>query len=414
MRSLRSLLTTRGRAFVGAGATLAVSGVIFGFRDLTRFGVLLIALPLLSALLVRTRRTRLRIDRRSAPERVEVGTEAHIALTFENVSSSTTPTFLAEERLGYVLGDRPRFVVARIPPGRARTIDYTVRSHLRGRYQLGPLGVQVQDPFGLATRNAVLEGSADLVVRPPVVPLGSSSQPSSGVGSEGEQAHLIALYGEDDVTVREYRDGDDLRHIHWPSTARTGDLMVRQEDRPAQRRAVIVLDPRPEAHGGTGAASSFEWAVAAAASVAAHLTESGYAVHLVCAETVHDGRAADTMGTGEILDVLAVTTPQTNFGDEILHVTQSLCDVGGFVVAVIGPHDTAVTARIASLRQPGITGLAMVVDASDFGPAPDADDAGAHVDTLRLSGWRAVPVRHDDGIQRVWSRLTAAAVGGRR
>lgn len=414
MRSLRRLLTTRGRAFVGAGATLAVSGVIFGFQDLTRFGLLLILLPFLSALLVRTRRTRLRIDRQAFPERVEVGADAHIVLTFENISSSTTPAFLAEERLDYLLGDRPRFVVARIPPGRARAIEYTVRSHLRGRHRLGPLGVQVQDPFGLATRHAVLEGSADLVVLPPVRPLGSSSHPTSGVGSEGEQAHLIALHGEDDVTVREYRDGDDLRHIHWPSTARTGDLMVRQEDRPAQRRALIVLDPRPGGHGGTGATSSFEWAVAAAASIAAHLTGSGYAVHLVCAETVVDGRAADPMGTHEILDVLAVTTLQTHAGDEVLRVTQSLCDAGGFVVAVIGPHDAEATARIASVCQPGITGLAMVVDASDFGPAPDADDAGVHVDTLRRSGWRAVPVRHGDGIERVWSLLTATAVGGRR
>ncbi len=204
MRSLRSVLTTRGRAFIGSGTVLVLAGVIFGFRDLTRFGVLLVALPLISAVLVRTRKTRMRIERHTHPERISVGQDAHVTLSFENVSTTTTPIFLAEERLAYVLGDRPRFVVGRIPSGRVRSIDYAVRSHLRGRHHLGPLGVQVQDPFGLANRNAVLEGTADLVVLPQVHPLSSNRSPSAGVGSEGEQAQLIALHGEDDVTIREY------------------------------------------------------------------------------------------------------------------------------------------------------------------------------------------------------------------
>ena len=75
-----------------------------------------------------------------------------------------------------------------------------------------------------------------------------------GLGSEGSVPHMIALHGEDDVSVREYRDGDDLRRIHWPATARTGDLMVRQEERPATggrcpagHRAQCEGEPRPAA-----------------------------------------------------------------------------------------------------------------------------------------------------------------------
>ncbi|MGW5238994.1 DUF58 domain-containing protein [Monashia sp. NPDC004114] len=414
MRALRSVLTTRGRAFFGSGIVLVLAGIIFGFRDLTRFGVLLIGLPMVSAVLVRTRKTRMRIERHSHPERISVGQDAHVTLSFENVSTNTTPIFLAEERLDYVLGDRPRFVVGRIPPGRVRAIDYGVRSHVRGRHRLGPLGVQVQDPFGLANRHAVLEGTTDLVVLPAVHPLSSSRQPSSGVGSEGEQAHLIALHGEDDVTIREYRDGDDLRRIHWPATARTGDLMVRQEDRPAQRRAIVLIDPRPAAHGGTGVSSSFEWSVTAAASVAVHLCESGYAVHLVCAETVDSSRVSDTMTVDEILDVLAVTEMREDTGqDEILRAAQSLASTGGFVLAIVGPYDRDVTSRVASLRQPGTTGLAFVVDSRSFGTT-HAEDALAHVDALRLAGWRAVAVERDEDISHAWAVLTAATVGGSR
>ncbi|MEO7448828.1 MAG: DUF58 domain-containing protein [Humibacillus sp.] len=414
MRAVRDVLTTRGRAFVGSGITLTLAGIIFGFPDLTRFGVLLIALPLICAVLVRTRKTRMRIERHSQPERVSAGQDASVTLSFENVSTSTTPLFLAEERLDHALGDRPRFVVGRIPPGRVRAIDYDVTTQLRGRHRLGPLGVQVQDPFGLANRSAVLEGTADLVVLPAVHPLSSSRHPSAGVGSEGEQAHLIALHGEDDITIREYRDGDDLRRIHWPATARTGDLMVRQEDRPAQRRAAVVLDPRPGAHGGSGSTSSFEWSVTAAASVAVHLLESGYAVHLVCAETVESARAADTMTADEILDVLAVTRLRDDTGeDEILRAAQSLASAGGLVVGIVGALDHDVTMRLASLRQPGTTGIALVMDSRTFGDS-SAEPTEHHVDALRLAGWRAVAVRRDDDVAQAWAAITAATVGGSR
>ena len=414
MVSLRSLLTTRGRSFVGAGVTLALSGIFFGFRDLTRFGVLLLLLPFASALLVRSRRTRLRIERHVSPQRMSVDQTARVTLTFENVSSTATPVFLAEERLEYALGDRPRFLVDRIAPGRVETVSYWVHPLLRGRQALGPLTVKVEDPFGLANRTAVLEDHTDLVVLPRVLPLATSRQPSSGVGSEGEQAHLIALHGEDDVTVREYREGDDLRRIHWPSTARTGEIMVRQEDRPAQRRAVVLLDPRPDAHGGDGPAGSFEWAVTAAASVAAHLNLFGYAVHLVCAETAADGSSAETMTTEEILDVLAITEERSDAAaDEILTTAQSLAATGGFLVAIIGPRDPEFTARIASLRQPGTTGLAFVLDAGDFGPSV-AESGGPHADALQMAGWRAVSVGRDETIARAWAVLNAATVGGGR
>jgi uncharacterized protein (DUF58 family) len=380
MRALRGVLTTRGRAFVGSGITLTLAGIIFGFPDLTRFGVLLIALPIICAVLVRTRKTRMRIERHSQPERVSAGQDATVTLSFENVSTSTTPIFLAEERLDHALGDRP----------------------------------QVQDPFGLANRSAVLEGTADLVVLPAVHPLSSSRHPSAGVGSEGEQAHLIALHGEDDVTIREYRDGDDLRRIHWPATARTGDLMVRQEDRPAQRRAALVLDPRPGAHGGSGPSSSFEWAVTAAASVAVHLLESGYAVHLVCAETVESARAAETMTADEILDVLAVTRLRDDTGeDEILRAAQALAASGGLVVGIVGALDPDVTLRLASLRQPGTTGIALVMDSVTFGDSA-AQAASDHVEALRLAGWRTVAVRRGDDVAQAWAAITAATVGGNR
>ena len=92
--------------------------------------------------------------------------------------------------------------------------------------------------------------------------------------------------------MREYRDGDDLRRIHWPATARTGELMVRQEDRPAKRRAVVVLDTRAVGHGGSGRSSSLEWCVTPRRRVTAHVVDAGYAVHLLTADAARRQRRA--------------------------------------------------------------------------------------------------------------------------
>ena len=117
VRRLRDLLTTRGRAFVSSGITLAVCGMGLGFADLTRIGVLLISLPLLSAALMRRHDLRFALDRTARPGRVQVDEPAIVTLTLDNAGPSTSPLIMAEEQLDYALGDRPRFVIPRLRRG---------------------------------------------------------------------------------------------------------------------------------------------------------------------------------------------------------------------------------------------------------------------------------------------------------
>jgi hypothetical protein len=120
------------------------------------------------------------------------------------------------------------------------------------------------------------------------------------------------------------------------------------------------------------------------------------------------------MTPDEILDVLAVATTRDDTGeDEILRAGQALASAGGFLVAIVGPSGRDVTSRVASLRQPGTTGLALVLDARSFGTT-DAEEAEPHVDALRLAGWRAVAVQRDEDVAHAWAVLTAATVGGSR
>jgi uncharacterized protein (DUF58 family) len=413
VRRLRDLLTTRGRAFMSAGITLALCGVGLGFSDLTRIGVLLIALPLLSAALMRRHDLRFGLDRTPRPGRVQVGEPSTVTLTIENAGPTASPLIMAEEQLDYALGDRPRFVVPRLRRGDRQEVHYTVRSHVRGRHRLGPLGVRLRDPFGLSTRVAAISGAGDILVLPRVVPLGSGRPPGSGIGAEGAIPHMVALHGEDDVSIRAYRDGDDLRRIHWPATAKTGDLMVRQEDRPARRRAVVVLDSRASGHRGSGSSSSLEWAVTAAASITAHLCDQGYAVHLVTDQTADDGRASMAIDLDHALEVLAEAhTGQLEQFAEVLHAAHPVTSSGGLVVAVVTELDEDLARQVAALRQPGGTGLALVVDAPSFAGGQRRSGQPAEpacVAVLRSAGWTVVVVRSEDEVASVWTALAGAS-----
>jgi len=414
MSRLRDVLTSRGRAFIAAGAMLALTGFGLGFADLSRVGILLLCLPLITAVAARRQRASLFVERELIPRRVEVGQPATVSVLLENTGDRRTPLLLAEERLEYVLGDRPRFLLGRMAPGEQRQVEYDVRSHVRGRHRLGPLAVQLHDPFGLTTRFAQVGDTSDIVVLPRMEALTGGRPPGSGVGAEGETPHMVALHGEDDQSIREYRDGDDLRRIHWPATARTGELMVRQEDRPARRRAMILLDPRADAHRGSGTSSSFEWAVSAVASMVAHLGGLGYAVHVISSETVHDGQAAHTTELEAALDVLAEAAPgPAPELEDLVRAAHPLTASGGLVVAVVANRDEEMLRQVASLRQPGGTALAMVLDTATFADGRRRSgprDAESLAEVFRLAGWSAGTVAAGSSVDRAWSALTSRGV----
>ena len=417
MRRLFEALTTRGRAFMAAGFTLVAAGYGLGLRDLTRVGVLLVGLPLLTAVLARRRPTGLVVSRVSTPVQVRVDEPVQVITRVANEGVRNTPILLAEERLDYLLGERPRVLLGSVGPRQTRTIRYAVRPPIRGYHTLGPLTVQLRDPFGLSARFVEIGDPTTLLVLPRTEPLIDLRRRTAGIGVEGDIPHMVALHGEDDQSIREYRDGDDLRRIHWPATARTGELMVRQEDRPARRRVVVLLDSRAEAHVGSGPGSGYEWAVDAVASVAVHFAEAGYAVHLLTPETVDSGHA-DLPMTGEVaLPLLAVTaavpTPRV---EPLLRAAQTLSAGGGLVVVVLAAYDDALLTRLAALRPPGSTGLALLLPGADSGPAATAPEHA--LDQFLGAGWWAVGVRAGDSVATAWQALAGglrpATVGAPR
>jgi uncharacterized protein (DUF58 family) len=420
VHQLRRSLTTRGASFAGCGVVLVAAGILLGQHDVTRVGILLLALTVIALVLVRRHGLHLDVVRTATPSRVAIDERAVVTVRIRNIEPAPSPVVMAEESIDYALGDRPRFVLPSLRPGDVQEVQYTVRSHTRGVHRIGPLGVRVRDPFGLTLRTAAVSGDAEIVVLPKVVPLPQGRSLGSGIGSEGSIPHMVALHGEDDQTVREYRDGDDLRRIHWPATARTGELMVRQEDRPAKRRAVVVLDTRAVGHGGSGRSSSLEWCVTMAASVTAHVVDAGYAVHLLTADPRADTGVHHDEALQDALETLARVTLGTEDGlRAVLHAANTLTSQGGLVVYVGGPVGDDDARTLSALRQPGSAGAAMVVDPEAFAGrsrkgAGDSARAEATLATLQSSGWMTTPVDARTTPALAWAAVVGGQVVGAR
>jgi uncharacterized protein (DUF58 family) len=416
MRQALSGLTTRGRCFLAAAVAAAVSALLLGEKDLLRVAALLALLPLLAVYAVARTRYRLSCSRVLQPHRTPIGTTARVVLRLHNTSGFPTGTLLLEDKLPYALGSRPRLVLERLGARRTSSVAYTVRADARGRYPIGPLRVRLTDPFGLCELTRPFPTVNQLTVIPQVVPLPPTRIAGEYVGSGESRSRSVAVHGEDDAATREYRHGDDLRRVHWRSTARTGELMVRREEQPWESRATVILDPRLAAHRGEGPASSFEWAVSAVASMASHLRRGDYRVRLVTGVGPgHDFEDVDGAGIGKVLDHLAEVRLDDllDLGSLVEQVRQH--NDGGLVLAVLGLLSEPEAELVSGLHTTSGTCVGFLIDATSWVQLPEQQRADAAREhelsrlTLARGGWRVVDVRHGAKLASLWHQ---AAVRG--
>ncbi|MCE0488205.1 DUF58 domain-containing protein [Ornithinimicrobium sediminis] len=408
------VLTPRGQTFFWLGLLVVLSGMSLGYPDVTRVGLLIAVLPVCALVLTRRRPPSLAVRRVVQPVRLQPDQRGQVEVRFVNVGTRTSVMYLAEEHLDPRLGDRPRFLLPRMDPGEERTVRYPVRSPHRGAFTLGPLGLRQRDPFGLTYVALRLSSTAEVLVLPTVHDLGDDRLRASARGSEGEQPQMVALHGEDDVSIRSYRDGDELRRVHWPATAHRGELMVRQEDRPARRRAVLLLDSRRSAHGDTPS-PSFEYAVSAVASVARRLLVDGFVVHLLTPATVRDGSAAHPMGLDEMLDTLARAVPEPDVQLEaIAGAAHTFTSGGVLAVAAVVARDADQLRHLAGIREPGSRALAFVLDRKAFtdGKVHQALTRSRGSGILADAGWQTVPCTPQTPVPQAWVQLQSRASAG--
>ncbi|MDH6132640.1 uncharacterized protein (DUF58 family) [Kitasatospora sp. MAA4] len=421
-------LTTRGRSFLAAGGTAVVCSYLLGQSALLRVGVLLAALPLAAAVLLVRTRYRVASGRRLTPHRAPAGQEARVHLRVDNISRVPTGLLMLEDKVPYVLGPRPRFVLDRVEPRGFREVSYRVRSDLRGRYLLGPLQLRLTDPFGMCELTRAFSASDVLTVVPQVQKLPDIRLAGEWAGYGDSMSRAVALAGDDDSVPREYRHGDDLRRVHWKSTAKYGELMVRREEQPLRARATVLLDTREIGHRGNGPASSFEWAVGCAASIGVHLLERGYQTRLLTdtgisvPSSVTGGSGSVTDSIGMLLDTLAVLEHSDGGG---LAPAEDVLRLGGegLLVAILGSLDDEQLARLGPLRRRAGAAVALVLDTGSWTGLrsifPEGADgqAARQLHLLREAGWTVLPVRAGDSLPELWRQADrhaapAAANGG--
>jgi uncharacterized protein (DUF58 family) len=377
MRSVLAGFTTRGTSFLAAGIAAFIAGLIIGNHTLVSVGAVLFLLPLLSGLAAGRARYRLSCVRAISPGRIPAGHTARVTLRLENVSRLPTGLMLAEDTVPYALGTRPRYVLDGIERGGTRELSYPLRSDLRGKFAIGPLEIRIADAFGLVEVGRSFSSNTMFLVTPKIVPLARNVISGAWVGEGDGRTRAAVAAGEDDVIPRAYRDGDELRRVHWRSTARYGELMVRREEQRWKNRALLLLDTRRSAHVGSGATSSFEFAVSAAASIGVNLSRDGLDGQLI---TDAGPIASSGMFEDVLLNTLAVIRPSSSI--DMSRGTRALrAGEGGLIIVVAGQLSVADARQLAASRREGSAAIALLLAVSSWadsarkGPRPAADGA---------------------------------------
>ena len=397
-------LTVRGWGLLAAAAGLLVAAKLFGSGELAGLAAAAAVSVAVSGVLVRRAPMTYRGERWLAPTRVGVGDAAHARVRFTNTGRVATGSAVALE--GSSDRAATRCLVPALAPDGMAEARYDLATERRGTWPVGPLAVSVGDPFGLVERRVEVAGTARLVVHPRIHPVLALPGSPTREARHGSTSPARAPRGDDFFALREYEVGDDLRRVHWRSTARQGDLMLRQDELRFGEVATVLLDTRAAAHHG----DSFERALEVAASVAAALVEDRRRLRFVTTggfDIELDGARATAAGGrndgkwAAVLEHLALVTPDDGEADRFALAVQSIRrSPSGPVAAVVGAAAPAELAALGALRSR--IGLVMIAHCA---PDPAAAEGSA-------PGAVFVPVGVPQDFPAVWNSAVLSV--GRR
>ncbi len=320
-------------------AVLASAGRILGIVELYMLAGAALALVVGAVAFVRLSRFEMEAVRELRPARVHAGGSSRVELTVRNTGRRRSPVLAARDPFDN--GRRwARFLIAPLSPDEEARAAYRLPTERRGIFDLGPMQLHLEDPFGLAATTREAAPATRLTVYPrvdpvPPLPMTRGNDPHAGA----DHPTALAASGEDFYALREYEVGDDLRRVHWKASARLDELMIRQEEMPWQGRVTVLVDLR----GGVHNDESLELVLSAAASVVSACWRHRSLVRLVSTAGVDSGFAAGHAHVEAILEHLAGAGPG---------------------------RDDKLAAILGSLRREGNGGALTVVTTA---AAPDAD-----------------------------------------
>ena len=389
------MLTRRGRLLLVLGGALYVAAWAFGSQALYPVAIGFLLAVLLSALSVHAAARPMAYRRRaSSAEHVE-GDDVVVDVELEPSGPLGLTSVSVVERLTR-LGER------RIPLHRQGGIvlhgRYVLRSVRRGRYALDDAIAVVEDPFGLEQGRVTLPEQGALLVLPRIVELDLLFSESGPRAHDGRRLLLRRPSGFDVHSVREYEEGESLRKVHWKTTARRGQLMVKElQDEPRDEVAILL-----DADARSAAGDSFDAQVRAAGSLLrTQVLRDRRAVLVVNSlrqEVVHVQTALGEWR--QALETLAAVEPTGQVPLAALLVDDSGPAARAFELAVVTSRlDAALVDRVVhrSLGQRRVS--VVYVDAPTFAGARSSREPGLL--RLQASGVPVAVVRRGDDLRLV-------------
>ena len=396
-----------GRFLLAVTAGVAGLALLFGHPLMWRLTWALVCVLTAAAILTWSSTRWIELGRRTRASRAEVGGLAEESFSIHN--RGWLPKLWLEVRdLGDMPGHHAGRVISTLWPGRSRS--WTVRTvcRRRGMFRLGPVAVAGGDPLGIFRSERHFEQTAPFVVFPRSYALREIDLPTGFLSGGRVIRRRTELATSNVRGVRSYRPGDDFKRIHWPTSARRGQLFTREFELDPVADYWILLDLDRTVHAGElglvpepGAMpwlqqaetqidpTSEEHAVTAAASLARHFLESGKSVGLIA----HGQRrivAQPDRGDrqlAKILTHLAVLRAAGRAGlSEVLSAESHEFKRHATLVVITPTTSLRWVEALRGLKQRGVHSLAVLIEANTFGPAGSSEAliaalAGAHVPT---------------------------------
>ena len=269
----------------------------------------------------------------------------------------------------------------------------------RGLYSVGPIEVTTGDPFGLFRHTRAFGNAQNVLVYPRAVDLPGFFVPPANLPGEGRFRRRTHQVTPNASGVRPYATGDSFNRIHWASTARTGEIMVKVFELDPASDIWVILDLQREAHAGEGDESTEEYAVSIAASVARYFLTANRSVGFLSY-----GRGFDVIeperGVQQytrILESLAMarTWGDVSLGDMLSNEARRF-GRHTTVVIITPSTDEAWVASLAMLHSRGVKVAAIVLEKSTFGG--EDSSLGVFASLAAAEGFSYM-VKHADDLQ---------------
>ncbi len=418
---LYAFFLVRNRALTALSLIFVLSLVCAfatGFWLLFRLAYLILVAVPLAYLWGRWNLSGLEVTAERRVERAQEGQYTEERITVRN-RSWFSKVWLEVEDPSDLPGHNARRVVTLSPRG-YRSWKVATLCGRRGLYTLGPLTVTSGDPFGIFRFNRRFGFRQRLLVYPRAVDLPNFYVPPAHLPGEGRFRRRTHYVTPNVSGVRQYQPGDSLNRIHWPTTARTNELMAKVFELDPASDIWVVLDLERAVHVGTGDASTEEYAVKIAASVARYFLMVNRSVGLLALGRTYDLEEPER-GAGQymrLLEALALARAEGDVPLADLLMREGKRFGRHTTVLVVTPStDERWVESLQSLAQRGVKLAAVLLEPSTFVPAEGPPEGGDRSSLLVFGALAASDIytylvkRSDDLAHALATGIEAGTVG---